>query len=448
MKSKIFILTIFCLALIIVLFSCKKKNPETGNNPPNQPSVFDIVEDTSQLGENILFTASAIDPDNDSIAFRFDWSYGDTSDWSDFVASGDTISMYHSFSSTGTFYIRAQAKDNHDGLSDWSEPDSVVIEVEDTVYLRWVCATPSAPWTERHNHTTVVFDNKIWIIGGEGPYGHKLTNDVWFSSDGLNWTCATESAPWSPRCYHASVIFDNKIWVLGGWAILDSLSLNTGPINDVWFSTEGVNWVCATDSARWLPRLSHAAVFFDNKIWVLGGGDRQNDSLFDDVWYSTDGLNWICATESAGWTGKMNFPSFVFDNKIWLIGGEEHSAYLSNDIWFSLNGVEWQYLPNSQVWIRRSRHTSVVFDNKIWVLGGHHQDTLNPSFIGPSNDVWYSELNWNWNWILLLNDSAPWHKRQAHTSVVFDNKIWVIGGELGGGALNDVWYGEIVHGKR
>ena len=83
---------------------------------------------------------------------------------------------------------------------------------------RWQCATENAGWSGRYGHTSVVFDNKMWVLGG----GYK--NDVWYSSDGINWVCATENAGWSPRDDHTSVVFDNKMWVLGG-----------GYKNDVWY---------------------------------------------------------------------------------------------------------------------------------------------------------------------------------------------------------------------
>jgi hypothetical protein len=122
-------------------------------------------------------------------------------------------------------------------------------------------------------HTSVVFDNKIWVIGGfDNNWFYK--NDVWYSSDGINWTLATSSAPWSGRAGHTSVVFDNKIWVIGGFD--DSWP----PKNDVWYSSDGINWTLATDTAPWSERYGHTSVVFDNKIWVIGG------YLFQDVWYT------------------------------------------------------------------------------------------------------------------------------------------------------------------
>jgi hypothetical protein len=41
---------------------------------------------------------------------------------------------------------------------------------------------------------------------------------VWRSDDGSNWTQATANASWSSRYGHTSIVFDNKIWAIGGFA--------------------------------------------------------------------------------------------------------------------------------------------------------------------------------------------------------------------------------------
>jgi len=287
--------------------------------------------------------------------------------------------------------------------------------------MEWICATDSAGWSERYAHQAVVFDNKIWVLGGIGN-GNK--NDVWSSTDGINWILVTGSAEWSGR-FCPVVSYDNKIWVLGGY---DTSNYK----NDVWYSADGVNWTQATASAGWSARAHHTSVVFNNKIWVLGG----NDSIYgprNDVWYSTDGVNWEQATASAAWTMRGAHTSVVFDDKMLVIGGSYFIGPLvgpNDDAWYSSDGINWTQATDSAGWTARALHTSAVFDNKIWVLGGVDEE-------GRRNDVWYSTDGVNWT---QATDSAEWIKREGHTSVVFDNKLWVLGGEYRHGDLNDVWY--------
>ncbi len=71
--------------------------------------------------------------------------------------------------------------------------------------MTWTQATSAASWSTRWQHTSVVFDNKMWVMGG---YGGSYLHDVWYSTDGTNWTCATSAAPWSARCRPTSVVYD------------------------------------------------------------------------------------------------------------------------------------------------------------------------------------------------------------------------------------------------
>jgi hypothetical protein len=271
-----------------------------------------------------------------------------------------------------------------------------------------------------------VFDNKMWVMGGCNENGSNFYNDVWYSTNGVNWTEATANAGWSARGVASSVIFDNKMWVMGGMGSIDSTTHMPSDLkNDIWYSTNGVNWTEATANAGWSDRACHTSVVFDNKMWVMGGFDGSNCK--NDVWYSTNGVNWTEATANAGWSARGVHTSVIFDNKMWVMGGFDWSNY-KNDVWYSTNGVNWTQATANAQWSARFGHTSVVFDNKMWVMGGEE-------YTSNRNDVWYSSNGVNWT---QATANAGWSARYVHTSVVFNNKMWVMGG--GGGSGNDVWY--------
>ncbi len=144
---------------------------------------------------------------------------------------------------------------------------------------------------------------------------HTNLNDVWRSEDGINWVQATENAPWAARCMHSSVVFDNKIWVIGGNALANGPSTY---FNDVWFSEDGTNWTQATSGAPWTPRAAHSSVVYDNKIWVIGGG--QYDPA-PDSWYSSDGISWTQA-ENASYAYALH-QSVILNDTIYNLGGNE-----------------------------------------------------------------------------------------------------------------------------
>ncbi len=98
--------------------------------------------------------------------------------------------------------------------------------------------------------------------GREEDGGYIKLGDVWSSSDGVNWTEATRDAPWSDgegQLGHTSVVYANKIWLLGGYSGSDRR-------NDAWHTTDGINWVQATGSAPWALRYGHSSVVSQDKI--------------------------------------------------------------------------------------------------------------------------------------------------------------------------------------
>jgi len=82
------------------------------------------------------FTTSASHPDSVPLAIRFAWGDGDTTDWSPFLASGESLAMRHGWTVPGTYAVRAQARDTGNVLSYWSTPHQIVIRPPDTL-CKW-----------------------------------------------------------------------------------------------------------------------------------------------------------------------------------------------------------------------------------------------------------------------------------------------------------------------
>ncbi len=100
--------------------------PESGNRPPNTPS-SPSGPDAGTHGPSYSFTTSTTDPDGDQVAFKFSWGDGTKSGWTSFVGSGGSASMSHSWSSQGTYAVRAKAKDVNGAESGWSSSHEIVI---------------------------------------------------------------------------------------------------------------------------------------------------------------------------------------------------------------------------------------------------------------------------------------------------------------------------------
>jgi hypothetical protein len=300
----------------------------------------------------------------------------------------------------------------------------------------WIQETAAAPWAARVQHTSVVFNNRMWVIGGGNGNNTLLyPTDVWSSADGVNWTQETAPALWLRRTGHATVVFNNRMWVLGGNGV-------GGYLNDVWSSADGINWTQETAAAPWLGRDTHTAVVFNNRMWVMGGFTNLPARSLNDIWSSPDGVNWTPETLAAQWSPRRWHTTVVFNSRMWVAGGRGGGSYytgssFNNEVWSSADGISWTLAaqtPAAQWWPRYS-HTSVVFDNRMWVMGGYFD------ILGHLNDVWSSADGINWTQEAA---AAQWLARVAHTTVAFNNRMWVMGGSTSlayssATFYNDVW---------
>lgn len=78
--------------------------------------------------------------------------------------------------------------------------------------LTWKEVAKHADWSDRYNPEVVVFDNKMWVIGGYNPGekdGDSYYADVWSSADGVSWSLATDNAPWKGRRGHRVINFND-----------------------------------------------------------------------------------------------------------------------------------------------------------------------------------------------------------------------------------------------
>jgi hypothetical protein len=122
-----------------------------------------------------------------------------------------------------------------------------------------------------------------------------------------------------------AVYFDSKLWILGGNKTGSDYS------TEVWYSSdEGETWTLATNTPGWSGRYGHSALVFDGKIWVIGG--FISTGYATDAWYSADGVNWTCSTAAIA-AARFSKGGFVKSSKMHIIGG--------NTLYSSSDGITW-----------------------------------------------------------------------------------------------------------
>ncbi len=150
--------------------------PSNPPNVPGQPS----GPSNGIVGVSYTFLTSAIDPDNDSVAYQFDWNDGTTSEWSGFVPSGTQVAMIHSYNRSDIFEIKAKAKDTGNLTSDWSEAHSISIAPANLPPV-----TPGAPWGPTNGITGTSY---TFYATTTDPDGNKIKFKFdWGDGTGSNW---------------------------------------------------------------------------------------------------------------------------------------------------------------------------------------------------------------------------------------------------------------------
>jgi outer membrane protein assembly factor BamB len=89
------------------------------NEPPDTPTIIGKLK--GRVGRLSYYYVSTIDPDRNPVYFYIDWDDGSNSGWIGPYASGEEVYVEHIWSQQGTYIIRAKAKDEFGGESDWAE---------------------------------------------------------------------------------------------------------------------------------------------------------------------------------------------------------------------------------------------------------------------------------------------------------------------------------------
>ncbi|MBN1154145.1 T9SS type A sorting domain-containing protein, partial [candidate division KSB1 bacterium] len=158
------------------------------------------------------------------------------------------------------------------------------------------------------------------------------------------------------------------------------------------------------------------AVAVDGKIYTIGG--RSNSSIFPKTVeiYDPAADTW---TTAEGYMPEHRdaFAAAAVDGKIYLIGGENSHDGSGRSTVFEYDPLlnEWtrkRYMSTSRLHL-----TVAIVGGKIYVMGGSSGYLIFKvnEVYDPTNDTWSTETD-------LLATLA------AHSSAVYDNKIYVIGG--------------------
>ncbi len=192
MKYQLIKIISILITWVILISGCKKNHAPFIPDIPVGPGVGVV-----NIAYN--FSIEAIDPDDDSVAARCVWKDGDTSNWSPFEISGSIIFLSHSWSDTGTYFVKAQVQDNNEALSNWSEPCSIRIIVDEPPL------TPTIPSGPAEGKINISYD---FASSTTDPDGDKVSIRFdWGNGD---------TSDWSAFALTGETITMSNIWLFPG----------------------------------------------------------------------------------------------------------------------------------------------------------------------------------------------------------------------------------------
>lgn len=409
---------VMLLAMSLLVLQCSKDDgpntpvPETENQAPGAFTLLQVSDNATDVDVLPTFSwGTSTDPDT----VTYDLYLGQETDPTAKVASdlgATTFDLPERLSLLEQYYWKVVAKDGKGKEAKSSTFGFTTRNLNKPTDPE----TANAAFSPRQSPTVVVGGSKLWLMGGFD--GTNFKNDVWSSTDGINWTEATAAAAFPERNRHASVTYNDKLWVIGG--------VGTTKMNDVWSSDNGSDWTQVNQSAPFTPRDRHTTVVFQDRIWLIGGSDQSGNHTGDII--NTDtGVLWTL--DIAPFSARSSHACVVFKDKIWVIGGKDSSS-LKNDVWNSSDGINWTEVTPAADFSPRFEHKVEVYDDKLWLIGGSNEIV--------ERDIWYSEDGENWTKLALgISFAIPY--RSFFETTVYDDKIWFIGGVGVGGRKNDVW---------
>ena len=280
----------------------------------------------------------------------------------------------------------------------------------------WDLVTDSAAFPSRRNHQLASFKGKLWLIGGLRDQGSSnyYSNDIWSSTDGVNWVQEVTDAPFPERTSHQLLVHNDRLWIIAG-----------AYLNDVWSSQDGTTWTLETENTGFPSRYNHKSISHDEKLWVVGGKDENGEPL-NDVWSSDDGITWNLVTGSADFSPREDHQMVSYSGKMLLIGGGSNGRGPSpHDIWSSTDGESWELELSTPQFSAGIGHQIVSHNNLLWLIGGAPAGMR-------STEVWRSADGVNWEEITQPTRVFPIY---SHQVICHNKQLWAFGGRGGNPGL-------------
>ncbi|MEO8105670.1 MAG: kelch repeat-containing protein [Candidatus Saccharibacteria bacterium] len=190
------------------------------------------------------------------------------------------------------------------------------------------CVQQTAAFTTgRNGHTSVVHNGYLYIIGGNnGAYQNDIQHCL-LNADGSVGTCVQQTAAFTTaRSEHTSVVYNGYLYIIGGNSYLNDIQ--HCPLN----SNGSVGTCVVQGSAFTTARSRFTSVVYNGNLYIIGGSSA--GGVLNDIQYcpiNTNGSVGTCVQQTFAFTtARQLHTSVVYNGYLYIIGGT--NGTLQNDI--------------------------------------------------------------------------------------------------------------------
>jgi hypothetical protein len=245
--------------------------------------------------------------------------------------------------------------------------------------------------TVRYEHSSVVYKGYLYIIGGNSPTSQNSIQFCPLNTNGSVGTCDythagiddgtsfVSGAFTTPRSQHTSVVYNGYLYVIGGSAAANATGCDaSGFCNDIQYcplNSNGTVGTCTQQlSAFTTPRSEHTSVVYNGYLYIIGG--LAASSYFpNDIQYcplNSNGSVGTCVKQTGAFARATSSGSAVAYNGYLYISGGTTILICPLNVNGSVGTCAEQ---TSAYTTSRVQHTSVAYNGYLYIIGGTNAGT-------------------------------------------------------------------------
>lgn len=243
-------------------------------------------------------------------------------------------------------------------------------------------------------HTSVVYENNMYIFGGNGGLVENYSNNVLsyplpFKPESVFTRIETQNTAPPARSGHSAVVYQESMYVFGGWNGHTSL-------NDFYsFNFESQSWKkIESEGTPPTKRRMHCTVVYEDSMFLFGGYDESRPARSDNELYRYQFKTNTWETLKCHGSipcGRSRAAAVVKNNFMYIIGGWDRVIHFDDSYRLDLEKFIW-YKEKTDLNMKIAQQSCIVMEDWMIMYGGKTYKDGNSQEMAPSSDLLITRL--------------------------------------------------------